>query len=95
MELWIRSQDKMDIMKVESLHIDEIPTFNDVNIICYTSGNKYSNIGHYKNKKRALEVLDEIQKYMLNGSFAKITNGLGEIIELKPNPIFVYEMPKE
>ena len=82
MELWIRSQDKMDIMKVESLHIDEIPTFNDVNIICYTSGNKYSNIGHYKNKKRALEVLDEIEDLM-----ASLCDSDLKIIR--------YEMPKE
>ena len=82
MDLWVRSQDKMDIMKVESLHIDEIPTFDDVNIICYASGNKYSNIGNYKNKKRALEVLDEIEDLMRSLCDSNLK-------------MIRYEMPKE
>ena len=61
MELWIRSQDKLDLMKCKSIHIEEIPSSTEVAILCYASGDKYSTIGYYKSKERALEVLDEIQ----------------------------------
>ena len=39
--------------------------------------------------------LDEIENHLINSSFAKKTNGLGEVKDIIPNPLFVYEMPKE
>ena len=44
---------------------------------------------------RALEVLDEIQDYMKKCLFAKKVNGLGEELDLIPNPILIYQMPKD
>lgn len=41
------------------------------------------------------EVLDEIQNSMKNFAFAKKVNGLGEELDLIPNPILIYNMPKE
>ena len=66
MDLWIRSQDRMDLVKVESV------------ILCFNKDepdNGYSLkdksdrwypdiLGTYKSKERALEVLDEIQKLL-------------------------------
>lgn len=75
MELWIRSQDKSSIVKVDNLYVSV------GNYICYyvekgkeVSGTYYrpsGELGRYKTKERALEVLDEIQniirpKYILN-----------------------------
>ena len=59
------------------------------------SGEYCELLGTYKTKERALEVLDEIQDKMLNGSFAKKINGLGEELDLIPNPILIYNMPEK
>lgn len=75
MELWIRSQDKEDFIKVEHLGV-----YNEK---IYANGyedNGYC-IGIYKTKERALEVLDEIQKYIL--------------LPNTDDSAYVYEMPKE
>ena len=53
MELWIRSQDKEILLKVNELGIE-------VNMIIAFDNNKYQCLGTYKSKERALEVLDEI-----------------------------------
>ena len=84
MELWIRSQDKLDLLKCKSIHIEEIPSSTEVTILCYASGDKYSTIGYYKSKERALEVLDEIQNKICPVDLINI--GYGTI---------VYEMPEE
>ena len=80
MELWIRSQDKSSIVKVDNLYVSV------GNYICYyvekgkeVSGTYYrpsGELGRYETKERALEVLDEIQnilkpKYILNTSSIK------------------------
>lgn len=91
MDLWIRTQDKKTLMKVNRIEVEENY------IVCYEDDNDDLVIymGEYNSEKRALEVLDEIQEYMIKCSCAKITNGLGEDIDFIPNPIFVYQIPKE
>ena len=64
MNLWIRSQKNNDntrpiLLKVESLELGD--DYDDMN--CIVANNLY-NIGTYKNKERALEVLDEIQNIL-------------------------------
>ena len=61
MELWIRSQDEEVLMKVDILEIEE-------NMIIAFDKNKYQCLGTYKSKKRALEILNEIQS-KLKGTF--------------------------
>lgn len=51
MDLWIRSQDKNILLKVNSLCIEDEK-------ILYANGIK---IGKYDTKERALDVLDEMQ----------------------------------
>ena len=104
MELWIRSQDKEILLKVNELEIE-------ANMIIAFDNNKYQCLGTYKTKKRALEVLDEIQnilkpKYILDSSSIKpngdywVENGIvmqnysanSRIEELST---CVYEMPKD
>lgn len=77
MELWIRSQDKMNLVKIRQISLNYQ---NNKQIIAnYTpelyenSGEYYELLGTYKTKERALEVLDEIQnilkpKYILDSS---------------------------
>lgn len=58
MELWIRSQDKRTLINARRVDID------DKNIIVWDEG-RYADeiyLGSYSSPKRALEVLDEIQR---------------------------------
>ena len=80
MELWIRSQDKMNLVKVRQIGVNYQD--NKQIIANYTpelyenSGGYYELLGTYKTKERSLEVLDEIQnilmpKYILDSSSIK------------------------
>lgn len=81
MELWIRSQDKERLVKVYNVYIKEY--LIRANFQEHYGGCQYIDLGEYKTKARALEVLDEIQSYLVN-------------INDKHNNIFyyVYEMPE-
>lgn len=91
MELWVRSQDKKRLMKVNGLHYVEC---GNTYIINGYGTNEYDNydIGIYETKERALEVMDEIQEAQLGNyhyrcpSNVKVSNN-GNMI--------IYEMPKE
>ena len=78
MDLWVRSQAKNVLNKVENLYIEKRD---------YIQGEFWDIVdktfvyGHYKTKERALEVLDEIQNYII-----------GKLLHNDGN---VYEMPKE
>ena len=80
MELWIRSQDKSSIVKVDNLYVSV------GNYICYyvekgkevpgTYHRPSGELGRYETKERALEILDAIQnilspKYILDSSSIK------------------------
>lgn len=72
MKLWIRSQDRENL----------IPVSDTIYIIDTEIVYKYIiTLAEYKTKERALEVLDEIQKYML------LPNPDGSA--------YVYQMPEE
>ena len=58
MDLWIRSQDKKVLVKINNIWVDE-------NGIIYTDSYPDMWLGAYKSEKRAIEVLDEIQKLLM------------------------------
>ena len=91
MNLWVRSQDKRILQKVDNIFLDA--NYEDKRISTYDGDNV--ELGTYKTKERAIEVLDEIQDRMLNSAFAKKINGLGEELDLMPNSILIYNMPKD
>ena len=62
MELWVRSQDRHCLWKIDRLDVDDY-TIQD-NIKTYDDGFDYIMIGRYQTNKRALEVLDEIQNIL-------------------------------
>lgn len=92
MDLWIRSQDKSSLRIVSNINIihEDGKMF-----ICNYMGIANIKLGTYKTEQRALEILDEIENHLINSSFARKTNGLGEVKDIIPNPLFIYEMPKE
>lgn len=89
MDLWIRSQDRKNLDKVEDLEV-------------YAGGNKSNNhffikscgnyLGEYETEKRALEVLDEIQKY-IGDNFNQ--EEVSQFLGLNAKNRMIYEMPKE
>lgn len=86
MDLWIRSQDKMDLVKVRDVGIN----YNYKNQIIanyapelYKNGGEYYVLlGTYDSKERALEVLDKIQDLLQN-------------VYIPNSNRIVYQMPEE
>lgn len=95
MELWIRSQNKENLVQIDSLYIDQ----NEENKELYDILQGCILMGTYKTKERALEVLDEIQKLLtpnfnVNGSYQEVDLMLKSYL-LNTQYGVIYEMPKE
>lgn len=106
MELWVRSQDKRILQKVDNIFLDA--NYDNKRISTYDGDN--TELGTYKTKERAIEVLDEIQdilkpKYILHTSSIKpdgnfyeeigaIFQKCNENVEIKELSTFVYQMPE-
>lgn len=96
MELWIRSQDKSSIVKVDNLYVSV------GNYICYyvekgkeVPGTYYrpsGELGRYETKERSLEVLDEIQSLITELQYLNYAIKNDEFCSYRPN---VYEMPEK
>lgn len=84
MELWIRSQGKGKLIKVEALRVQ------DDNMVA----NERDIIGTYTSEKRLKEILDEIQNVMKGDKITKILNRTNGNMN-NVYPIYVYEMPEE
>lgn len=90
MELWIRSQNKLILQKVNAFLItqsdkDKWTIIDNQNLTIY---------GTYKSKERALEVLNEIQNRLMPYSEI-IQDTEGITISYKNVSTIIYEMPKE
>lgn len=79
MELWIRSQDKRILQKIDNIYLDA--NYGNKRICNYVDDYK-TELGTYKTKERALEVLDEIQDLLQNAYIGNAHR-------------IVYQMPKE
>lgn len=82
MELWIRSQDRTILRKVDTIGIVEGRDFWSID------ENLTVSFGKYKTKERALEVLDEIQNMLYAGLKATDNNQLAGTTSI------VYQMPE-
>ena len=100
MELWIRSQSKKQLANITGLIVV------DNEIRGFTNQKDYYELGTYKTKERAIEVLDEIQKILkpqliikdsgkIIGSFEDTIVREGATCELKELSTFVYQMPEK
>ena len=89
MDLWIRSQNKEKLIKVNELSLydgnilkndfilNDRPYYSNISIIA----NDNCNLGSYESKERALDVLDEIRCHLVN------------INDSRDSYFYVYEMP--
>ena len=66
MELWIRSQDKLKLAKVDFIYTVE----EEKGFVIYGGGPE---LGTYSSKQRILQILDEIQNIKDNSDKDKIT----------------------
>lgn len=84
MKLWIRSQDKETLLPIDKplMYWESIDNIHTHSIIFKESPSYIITLGTYKTKERALEVLDEIQKFIM----------LKEEADYKTN---IYEMPED
>lgn len=87
MELWIRSQDKTKLMKVDEVEFQQ----DDYGFCIFAWKDKFegSRTGTYKSKERALEVLDEIQNKIKHINKFALVNEDYECDDC------IYEMPIE
>ena len=105
MELWIRSQDKETLLRVEKIKKYDVysqkvekqnymprnaTSYDDMQQVTAYVDDKYLRtiivandveVAEYKTKERALEVLDEIQRYIL--------------LPNTDNSAYVYQMPED
>lgn len=107
MELWIRSQKNTEadivpaLVKANEIYLD----YCGENDSYYISVNDGKEIGYYQSKKRALEVLDEIQKLLepkfilqtkeIRKPITEFMYKIEEMKDIKELSTYVYEMPEE
>ena len=91
--MWIRSQDKKTLVKVDMV---ELLNYEN-SIVAYTSI-KVGNLGKYSTKEKALKVLDMIVNYIDSGGKMFVTDqhktdfGMSAVYEKK---LGVFQMPKD
>lgn len=97
MELWIRSQDRTFLRKVNTIGIVEGRDFWSID------ENLTVSFGKYKTKERALEVLDEIQRIIYPKEYIEFISDIKnesktEVIKnhyISYLSSYVYEMPEK
>ena len=96
MELWIRSQDRLRLARMDSVIINARNKKEITSNYSYTSDGFEKDIplGEYKTEERALEVLDEIQNILKPQEY-EIEKGNGYYTKSTNISTYVYEMPKE
>ena len=87
MDLWIRDQDRTVLTMVNNVFLYE----DDTKAIGYSENGKKYCLGEYKNTKRALEVLDEIQEHLDYLNIGKINRTDEKGFRVST----IYNMPKE
>ena len=88
MNLWVRTQDKRILQKVNNIFLDA--NYENKRIVTYDGDN--TKLGTYETKERALEVLDEIQNKI---NLINLGHDFGSpMIDLK-NPTYIYQMPED
>ena len=87
MELWIRSQDKVSLTKIDNLCCID----NRIVFIPLRQNGRMT-LGKYATEERALEVFDEIQSRL---NIRHSSGASAEFIVLSEIVPIIYEMPEE
>lgn len=94
MNLWIRSQDKEILMKIDNINLGlDVDSNEPCRLFTFVGGAVTSfTLGIYRSKERTLEVLDEIQRLIEDLQYIGYAIEKEKFCGYRPN---VYEMPKE
>lgn len=100
MSIWVRSQDKEFLMKVDNINLGiDVDTNEPTRIFTFVDGTVTSfTLGTYKSKERALEVLDEIDSKIMMNKAIEIYSNLGDLtFANRANYTYtpIYQMPNE
>lgn len=97
--MWIRSQDKEKLIKANNmLFIREIVNAGYAIAYDLYNNDEFINLGIYKSKEKAIEVLDDISKQLSMNKAIEICSNLGDMTQAnRENYIYslVYQMPEE
>lgn len=98
MDLWIRSQDKRNLVKANALWIMEnqiwmeVPFYENHKKVGLSITGHNHKLAQYQSKERAIEVLDEIQDLLMDKVGEKHIN---KFDIFNGDNVKVFEMPKE
>lgn len=92
--MWIRSQDKEFLMKVDNINLGlDVDTNEPNQLFTFVGGAVTSfTLGTYKSKERALEVLDKIQKKI---NLIELGRDFGSPMIDLDDLTYIYQMPEE
>lgn len=102
--MWVRTQDKEFLMKVDNINLGlDVDTNEPTRIFTFVDGTVTSfTLGTYNSKERALKVLDEMQSYLENNylSISDMPQHNNSWVDYCPRYITrttktVYQMPEE
>lgn len=93
MELWIRSQDRRILQKVDNIYLNA--NYENKRICSFVVGDEME-LATYKTKERALEVLDAIHQRLVNIQCIELAGVEYITSHMKRTGVdCVYEMPEE
>ena len=97
MNLWVRSQDKEKLLKINGIQYQncklvENETVEANILIGFYSSYENEILGEYNTKERAIEILDEIQDELISSDFMPIEKN--EKVVLTCGSARIYEMPE-
>ena len=89
MDLWIRSQDRTVLIKVQDIAVE------DKLIVGYIDkATEWENLGKYASRSRAIEILEEIQTFLSGKEIVQKLNNTGSSMS-NVYPVSIFIMPKE
>lgn len=102
MDLWVRSQDREDLIKVDNLGLAYKGKYNFIDndivddkfYICQFTNEFHAKLGSYTTKERALEILNEIEKLFIIHINGSNYDRCDLLIKAKMLPM-IYEMPEK
>lgn len=88
MELWIRTQDKEELLKVNKIDYEEKFDYKTTKKRYFVISANNEGVGLYSTERQCLEILDEIQKMLV-----PVLDSDGHMVDYTSN--IVYEMPED
>lgn len=94
MELWIRSQDKKELVQTNDIYLARVNNY--FHIYCHANSIEIDlgEYGDFEDRTRALEVLDDIENFItvqesLNGDYELVDLKIKSLIALNINKIYI------